>query len=349
MSDARPGRPTMKSVAAMADVSAMTVSRVLQGDPHVLPETRRRVLEAVDQLGYRRDEMARRLRVGKPAGMVGLIVSNLANPFYSQLALGVESVLAAHGLRLVLGNSGDDVERERGLVSDFLARRVDGMAVVPAGNTHQHLAPSQLHGVPAVLSARPPVDVQLDCVLLDDYGGARAAVEWLLNQGHTRVAFLGPPAAWTSAERLRGFRDSLADAGLPSEERYICVEQRDVKAAEFAASRLLSLREPPTAIFCANSRNTIGAYRAQHGGATTVSLAGFDDFDLADMLDAPLAVVTYDAQDMGRRTAQLLLDRIDGKNEDPRRIVLPTSLRTFEDVWPRRAPARIEIDEVNRR
>jgi LacI family transcriptional regulator len=327
----------------MADVSAMTVSRVLQGDPRVLPETRRRVLEAVEQLGYRRDEMAWRLRVGKPAGMVGLVVSNLANPFYSQLALGVESVLATHGLKLVLGNSGDDIERERGLVSDFVARRVDGMIVVPAGDTHQHLAPAELHGVPAVLSARPPIDVQLDCVLLDDYGGARAAVEWLLNQGHTRVAFLGPPAVWTSAERLRGFRESLADAGIASEDRYVRVEQRDVEAAEIAASQLLSLQEPPTAIFCANSRNTIGAYRAQHGGATPVSIAGFDDFDLADMLDAPLAVVTYDAQDIGRRAAQLLLDRIDGKNEsDPRRVVLPTSLRTFEDAWPRReVPSRV--------
>lgn len=333
---ARPaGRPTLKSVGALAEVSAMTVSRVLRDDPSVTAQTRRRVYAAVDSLGYRRDQMAWRLRAGKPAGMVGLVVSNLANPFYSQLALGVESILADEGLKVVVANTADDVDRERGVVIDFVDRRVDGLIVVPAGDSHRHLAPADLHGLPTVLAARPPIGTPLDCVLLDDYGGTRAAMQWLLSHGHTRIAFLAPPAVWTTAERLRAFEETLADAGLPQDGSYIRVGQRDVESAEAAAADLLGLSDPPTAFFCANSRNSIGTYRAQHRMRSPVSIAGFDDFDFADMLEIPTAVVTYDAQEMGRRAAQILLERtIGGAADGPSRVVMPTVLRTYNDQQP---------------
>lgn len=335
-----PGRPTLKSVGALADVSAMTVSRVLRDDPSVMPETKRRVLAAVDALGYRRDDMAWRLRAGKPAGMVGLVVSNLANPFYSQLALGVESILADQGLKVVLGNTADDVARERGLVSDFAGRRVDGLIVVSASESHAHLAPSELHGLPTVLAARPPIDAALACVLLDDYGGTRAAMDWLIGRGHTRLAFLAPRAVWTTSERLRGFQDALSDAGLPRDLQYIRVEQRDVESAQAVAEELLALPDPPTAFFCANSRNSIGAFRAQHQLPSAVSIAGFDDFDLADMLDIPIAVVTYDAQEVGRRAARMLLERISGRAGDqPPRVVLPTELRIYNEPGSASGPS----------
>lgn len=323
-------QPTMRNVADHIGVSTMTVSRALRGDVTVLPETRERVLAAARELGYRRNELARSLRVGGNSGMVGLLVTNLANPFYAQLALEVETVVADRGMKLVVSNTGDDVGRERELVNDLAARRVDGIVVVPAGQDQRHLDPQRLGGVPVVLVARPPSGIDVDCVLLDDFGGAREATFRLLDEGHTRIGFLGPPAAWTSAERLRGFRAAITERGLPLDNALVRAVQREIAAAEVAARELLATRDAPTALFCANSRNTIGAYRAVRSGRLHCALSGFDDFELADLLDQPVSVVAYDTRALGRRAAQLLIDRIDAEEDAAvapmRRLVLATTV-----------------------
>ncbi len=326
--------PTIRNVAAHVGVSAMTVSRALRDDPAVLPETRVRVLAAAQQLGYRRNELARTLRVGGTSGMVGLVVTNLANPFYAQLALGVETVSGKRGIKVVVSNTGDDVGRERELVSDLAARRVDGIVVVPAGEDQQHLDPGRLGGLPLVLVTRPPLGIEVDCVLLDDFGGAREATTALVRDGHRRIGFLGPPAAWTSAERLRGFRAALVDAGLPLDADLERCAQRQVADAEAAAQGLLALPDAPTALFCANSRNTIGAYRAVRAGRQRLALAGFDDFELADVLDLPVKIVAYDTAAIGHYAAELLLERIDAAAssvEAPpaRRVVLSTTVLQY--------------------
>ncbi len=331
----RSAPPTMREVGALAGVSAMTVSRVLHEDPRVLPQRRNRVLLAINELGYRRNELARALRTGGRSGMVGLSVTNLANPFYSQLALGVESVIAESGFKLVLGNTGEDVNRERQLVSDFAARRVDGILVVPAGNQQTHLTASSLNSLPVVLCARPPIDIDSDYVVLDDIGGAKEATRWLIEGGHDRIGFLGPPAAWTSAERLRGFHQAMAEAGLGVDKNWICCAQRDVASAEAAAKTMLSRSNAPTALFCANSRSTIGAYRALRTLSRRITLAGFDDFELADTLEVPLAIVSYDTEELGRIAARMLLERMTGPVGNalpPRRVVVPTTLHKYGHV-----------------
>jgi LacI family transcriptional regulator len=312
----------------------MTVSRALRDDPTVLPETRARVLAAAQDLGYRRNELARTLRVGGSSGMVGLLVTNLANPFYAQLALGVETVSGARGFKVVLSNTGDDVDRERELVNDLATRRVDGMVVVPAGDDQRHLDPTRVGGVPVVLVARPPRGIDVDCVLLDDFGGTYRATTRLLLEGHERIGFLGPPAAWTSAERLRGFHAAIADAGMSRDVSLERCHQREVPEAEAAMRELLSLPEAPTAFFCANSRNTIGAYRALRAAGLRRALSGFDDFELADVLDLPVRVVAYDTAAIGHQAAELLLQRIDAAASSvdaapARRVVLPTTVAEY--------------------
>jgi LacI family transcriptional regulator len=293
------------------------------------------VLAAVDSLGYRRNEVARNLRLGRTSGLIGLVVTNLANPFYSQFALGVESCVSRHGLKVLLTNTDEDVERERRVVEELTARRVDGMIVVPAGNDHSHLA-AQPGSVPIVLGARPPSGVPLDCVLVDDFGGAREATAGLLAAGHTRLGFLGlPPSVWTGSERFRGFSVALEEAGVALDERYVRLRQRTIPAAEAAARELIELPRPPTALFCANSRNTLGAFRATSRLRCPVSLAGFDDFELADVLGVPL-IVAYDPRELGRRAADLLLRRLnepdtDPANAAPLRIVVPTKVVRYGD------------------
>lgn len=328
----RDSAPTMADVADHAGVSAMTVSRVLHGGAGVSEPTQARVLASVEELGYHRNEVARSLRVGRNTGLVGLVVTNLGNPFYSQLALGVEEVFGAQDIRAVLGNTGDDLDRERRMVDDLVGRRVDGMIVVPSGSDHSHLDPGRLRGVPVVLAARPPAGPPLDCVLVDDFAGARAATDKLIADGHKRIGFLGlPPATWTGSERFRGFCVALEAAGVKVTDRLVRRPGSDVAAASRAVSELLALKQPPTALFCANNRITIGAFRAVRSAGATVALAGFDDFELADTLGIPLTIVGYDATELGRQAAQLLLSRLrdDDPPESPRRIVIPTHLSTY--------------------
>ncbi|MFF2525137.1 LacI family DNA-binding transcriptional regulator [Streptomyces liangshanensis] len=329
----RDAQPTVRDVAGRAKVSAMTVSRVLRDDPKVLPATAARVRAAVAELGYRRNETARSLRLGRGTGLVGLVVTNLANPFYSRLALGVDSVVVRHGLKAVIGNTGQDLDTERALVEDLVGRRVDGIIAVPSGADQRHLAAAAAEGVPVVVASRPPEGFGADCVLVDDHGGAFAATERLLGAGHRRIGFLGPPAAvYTSTERLRGFSDALAANGLPTDPAYVRQGQQQTGEAASAAADLLALPEPPTALFCSNNRNTIGAFRAVRRAGTATTLAGFDDFELADTLGLPLTVVAYDSDELGREAGRLLVTRMadasarTGKPAPYRRTVVPTTL-----------------------
>ncbi|MEU7581414.1 LacI family DNA-binding transcriptional regulator [Streptomyces sp. NPDC041068] len=338
--DARSGQPTLRDVAERAGVSAMTASRVLRDDPQVLPATRERVRAAATALGYRPNEVARSLRLGRGSGLVGLVVTNLANPFYSRLALGVDSVVAEHGLKTVIGNTGQDLDAERELVSDLVARRVDGIIAVPAGADQRHLAAAAADGVPVVLASRPPEGFAADCVLVDDFGGARDATARLLGRGHRRIGFLGsPPAVYTGTERVRGYAAALTSAGISLDPRLVRQGQTEPDEATRAASALLALPDPPTALFCSNNRNTIGAFRAiralRASGGPPVALAGFDDFELADALGLALTLVAYDSDELGRAAGRLLADRLHDRRRGvtgetgprpPRHVVVPTSL-----------------------
>nr|WP_203432867.1 LacI family DNA-binding transcriptional regulator [Jiangella asiatica] len=317
-------------MARRAGVSPMTVSRVLHDNPSVSDDNRRKVITAVEELGYRRNEVARSLRLGRAPDLVGLLVANLANPFYSAVALGVESTLSDHGIRVMVANTAEQVDHERKAIADLVSRRIDGIIVLPAGNEHTHLDPVRLE-TPIIFAASQPSGVDADAVLLDDFNGTRLATARLLAAGHRRIGFLGlPPAAWTGAERFRGFCAAFDEAGLEFDARYDRRPLRTVAAAEKATMDLLSQVDPPTALFCANNRLTIGAFRVLRARDQRVDLVGFDDFELADTLGIPLTIVAYDPMEIGRQAARLLLDRLgrgsDDRDAPPRRLVIPTTI-----------------------
>jgi LacI family transcriptional regulator len=328
----------MSDVAEAAGVSVKTVSRVVNEEPGVRRETAEAVRRTIAQLAFRRNDLARALRHGRRSGLFGLVIEDVSNPFYSAVARGVEEVTRSRGILAIAASSDEDGERERDLVRLFCERRVDGLLIVPAGNDHGYMLPELRSGTRVVFIDRPPRKIDADVVLLDNVGGARTAVEHLLAQGHRRIGFVGDaPRIFTAGERLRGYRDTLARAGLAADPSLIRLGAHDAAAAEAAVDELLSLPDPPTALFAGNNRITVGVLRVLGRDGYRLALVGFDDLELGEMLAVPVTVVAYDAAELGRRAAELLAQRLAGDDSSSQRVVLPTTLvaRGSGEVKPR--------------
>lgn len=333
--------PTVKDVAALAGVSPMTVSRTMAGGVNVRPEVQDRVREAVEKLGYRPNQSARNTRLRKPTGLIGVAVTNLGNPYYGQFALGVEDVAAAHGRHIVVGNSGENTEREDRLLNEFAGRQLEGLILVPAGRGVNHGTglPDALRpgGLPLVLATRTIAGLECDAVLLDDVNGAAAGTAAVLADGHRRIGFLGDiEGISTARRRFEGFRRAQDAAGIAFDPAHLAAV-RDSDAAADAVRRLLAGPNPPTAFFSANNRTTVGALRAicdwrnqvQNPG-TVPALASFDDVELADLLGIPLTVMSHNPRELGAVAASMLFERLAGTAPAaPRLIQMPVTVRRF--------------------
>jgi LacI family transcriptional regulator len=276
----------------------------------------------------RRNDMARGLRQRSTSRTLGLLIEDVANPFYSAITRAVEEVARRSGFLVITGSSDEDPVQERALVGMLCERRVDGLILVPAGADHSYLIREMQAGTPVVFLDRPPGNIDGDMVLIDNRGGARTATEHLLAQGHRRVGMIGHDlSVFTAAERLAGYRAALRAHGIRFDNSLVVSGANDIASGEREAQALLIQDDPPTAIFCANNRITVGALRVLYrGGSRGVALVGFDDFELAVMLEVPVTVVAYDPAELGQRAAELLCARIDGDERPPQRVVVPTHL-----------------------
>jgi LacI family transcriptional regulator len=328
----------MRDVAGTAGVSVKTVSRVVNGERGVRADTAARVDAAIGRLGFTRNDLASSLRRGR-AGALGLVIEDVANPFYSAIARAVEDAAHARGHILITGSCEEDPARERQLALRLLRRLVDALLIVPAGAEHRYLLPDLAADVPIVFLDRPPGDIEADTVLLDNLGGTRAGVEHLIGQGHARIAFVGDsPDLYTAAERLAGYRAALADAGRDPGDELVRTGSHDVPHAQRAVRELLELppERRPTALFTSNNRNTVGALRALRDAPHRVAIVGFDDFELADMLPTPVTVVRHAPEEMGRIAAELAYARLDDGARPPqrRKIGLELVIRGSGEVPP---------------
>jgi LacI family transcriptional regulator, galactose operon repressor len=320
------GRPTMKDVAAQAGVGLKTVSRVVNGEPGVTPDTAERVRAAIEALGFRRNDSARVLRKGHTAS-IGLVLEDVGNPFYSTLARAVEDVTHGNGSLLFMGSSDEDPERERKLTLTFCARRVDGLIIVPASTDHTYLLPEIAAGIAVVFADRPPGVVDADVVLTDNVGGARDGVRHLINQGHKRIGYIGDaPHIYTAGERLRGYSGAMAAANLPIEQHWVAMALARPEVIKRALGRMLDGPAPVTALLCGNNRISVTVLRELAARPAPVAIVGFDDFELADLLSPGVTVVAQDPAQMGRIAAELLFQRLSGEHGPARRIELPTRL-----------------------
>jgi LacI family transcriptional regulator len=323
----RPGlnRPTLRQVAALSGVSLKTASRALNGEPYVSADTAEKVRAAAEQLGFRRNAIARDLRAGARSSLVGLIISDLANPFYSRVARGAERRLRAEGLQLISASSNEDPALEQTLIAEMLERRVSAMLIVTSAADHGYLEAERRLGLPVVFLDRMPADVVADTIVLDNDGGMHRAVEHLLERGHRRIGLVGDLVRLaTHRERVAAFEAAMSAAGIAQWQHYVRADCHDVATAEQAARQLLDLDPPPTALITTNNLITTGALRALRGRTARPALVGFDDFDLADVLG--VTVIAHDPERMGELGAVQIVARLGGADGPAQRVLLPTEL-----------------------
>lgn len=323
------GRPTIRDVAALAEVGTKTVSRVVNGEPGVSDALAQRVRRAVEELDFRPNHAASSLRRsdGKTAA-VALLLEDLANPFSAAVHRAFSDVARERGVMVFAASLDEDPVRERELVRAFLARRADALVVAPAGADQSHLADT---GVPVVCVDRAPRGLAADGVLSTNEDGAADAVAHLLRAGHSRVAFLGDlRGIATARSRYAGYTRAMAAAGREVRAGDVVHDLHTADRAADAVLALLQQPDPPTALFAAQNLVTVGAVRALHrlGLQHRVALVGFDDFPIADLLDPGITVVAQDPAQIGRTAAEVVFTRLDGAEHDPRLHLVPTRLLT---------------------
>ncbi|MEV4179341.1 substrate-binding domain-containing protein [Nonomuraea sp. NPDC049709] len=324
-------RPSIRRVADLAGVSATTVSHTLNGRRPVAEETRRRVLQAIEELGYRPNVLARGLRTSR-SQTIGLIIPDITNPFYPALARGLQDVLGPAGYDQIISNT-DGVRRvERAAIEQMIARQVDGLAFAVFHTHAEDLLPVIEAGIPVVRLGGRLVQRGVDLVHSDDEGGAAEATRHLLGRGYRRIAFVcGPAAEGPAAERVAGYRAALADAGVPADRALVTHTEFSRAGGAEGVARLLELPEPPDAVLCANDVMAIGALdvAAQRGLRVPGDLAvmGFDDIEAAGMVSPGLTTMANPAREIGQATAVRLLERLRGAIDEPStELVVPARL-----------------------
>lgn len=322
--------PTIREVAGRARVSPTTVSHVINATRFVSDEIRTRVLEVMEELGYRPNAVARSLRRGR-THTLGLILPDSANPYFAELGRGIEAAAFERDRSVILCNTEGEERRERVYLDLLAKRQVDGLLYVPAGDHADVLRGLLREPLPAVLVDRDLPDVPVDAVLSDKRGGAYLATRHLIALGHSRIGCIGgPPTLAVSAQRVQGYRDAMAEAGRSPDERLVRRGDYHPQSGWAAARSLFELPDPPTAIFAGNDLMAIGVLRAAAEAGRRVpgdlAVVGFDDIELAAYTTPPLTTVTQCAAEVGRAAVELLLERIASPARPPVRRTLETRL-----------------------
>jgi LacI family transcriptional regulator len=321
-------RVTINDVASDAGVSAMTVSRVINDSPRVSVDTRKRVQASITKLGYVPNRLARGL-IRRKTGAFGVIVPDVANPFFTLVVRGVEEVAWRAGYHVMLCDTQGNLERERGYLEDMLAFQVDGVLIAPVGDrSRPQLRLLTRNNVPFVLIDRAITGFDGDLVRGDSVAGARQLVEHLIGLGHRRIGMVTETSEVSTArDRLRGYREALEGTGIEFEAELVAESSAiDPNAAAAATLKLLMLPEPPSAIFAVNNIAVVGVVEAARQRGLEIpgdlALVCFDDIEHVSRLYPFLTVMAQPAETYGTIATQLLLDRLHGRIGDRRRIVV---------------------------
>jgi LacI family transcriptional regulator len=328
----------MRDVAERAGVSVTTVSHVINETRPVSDELRQRVLAAIDELGYQPNVLARSLRRGE-THTIGMIVPDSANPFFAELARGIEDTSFEHGYNLILCNSDGDLDKELIYADVLTEKQVDGILFVAAGVSTDHIRALQERRIPVVIVDREIPDVSVDQVLTDNARGGWLATRHLLELGHRCIGCItGPSDVTPSAERVTGYRQALSEGGIPLDEVLIVKGDFQYGSGYRAARQILARDDPPTAIFTCNDLMAVGAISAavEMGRQVPVNLSvvGFDDVRLASFANPPLTTIVQPKYEMGVLATTMLLERMRNHDIPPRRRLLDTSLLIRQSTAP---------------
>ncbi len=322
------GRSSMREVAELAGVAMSSVSRVLSDHPDVSDRMRKRVTSAVEELGYEPDILAQSLRL-KMTKTVGFVVGDISNPLLAEIALGAEKALRSAGHSTMLTNSENDPELDARYVRLLLQRRVDGLLLSLASETHEETAREiERAGVPAVLIDRDlPPTVGASAVLSDHYRGMRAAIDHLLDLGHSRIGMVLGQELRFSRERKRGLEEALAARRLPSTAGRVLTGELTPTHGREATASLLDEGDGVTALVAGGNQLVVGVIaELQHRGIEIgkgISLVSCDEVSLTQLYLPPIAIIRRDNREIGRQAADVLLGHLRSETQ-PRSVILPT-------------------------
>jgi LacI family transcriptional regulator len=326
------GRPaTIKDVAAHAGVSVATVSAVLNENKYVSPALAQRVRASIAVLKYERNNLARSLKK-RVSHTIGLIVSDITNPFFTSVMRGVEDAANACGYSLILGNTDEDLKKEMSYIQLLESKRADGLIIAVTAGNHEYLYSWSAQHLPLVSIDRYPFELRIDAVLVNNVEAAEQVVEHLIKLGHQRIGVVtGLPGISTTIERLAGYRQALEAHGISFDPTLIAEGNSRVDGGESGAYQLLIQGATrPTALFVMNGLMAIGALQAIDKLGLRcpqdVALVSFDDFEWASVLHPRLTTVRQPTYEIGQKAALLLLERLQKRDTMPQEVRLQSEL-----------------------
>ena len=322
-------RPTMREVAALSGTSLKTVSRVFNSVPTVDPILVEKVLKAAKKLNYTPNMTAGSLRrTNGKTKTIGILLEDISNPFSAALYRIYEDYAAERDYLILAGSLDEQPERELELVNLFISRRVDGLLIAPSGNNHAYLKSEVATGMHFGFIDRPPVDFTADTVLSTNREGSFAAVNHLISFGHKKILFLGDdPAIYTAQERYEGYVKALKRAKFGVNKGLVLRGLENEESAISEVRKVLRSSDAPTAIYATQNLLTWVAMKALRAEKLEekIALVGFDDLPGAELLRPAVSLVKQDLAEMGRRSIEMLFDRIDGARNEVQTVVVPTT------------------------
>lgn len=333
---------TIYDVAREAGVSMATVSRVVNGNPNVKPLTRKKVLGAIERLGYRPNAVARGL-ASKKTTTVGVIIPDISSLFFSELARGIEDIATMYKYNIILCNSDQRLEKELQLINTLLEKQVDGLLFMGAEIKEDHLQALTSTQVPTVLAATRDADNRLPSVTIDHYQAGYDATVALIQRGHKRIGMITAPMTdpLGGLMRFEGYKQALKDAGIDVDEALVAPGNLFYESGLSHTKKFLELKEPPTAIFAANDEMAIGAIHAvQDSGLhvpNDVEVIGHDNIRLTEMVRPRLTSVVQPMYDIGAVAMRLLTKYMNNEHVEEHVVLLPHRIEYRESTKPDQA------------
>lgn len=344
--------PTLKSIAEQVGTSVSTVSRVLnhKSDRYrISKKTEDKILKVAKKLSYSPNQLARGLRL-KRTNTLGYIIPDISNPFFSSIAKSVEKSARVQGYSIILCDSEENTEIETESLRLLLDRKVDGLIISPVGQEVKHLMETYKKNIPIVLIDRYFSELKMPYVASDNYNGAYEAVEFLINNGHTRIACIqGLKNTSINNDRIKGYMDAHKAYNIQIDEKLIVGDSFGEENGYIEMKLLLKLKEIPTAVFASSNLISLGALRALSEEGLKVpddmSMISFDDQPYSKLLETPMTTVSQQNAQIGRIATKLLIDQIESQRQfEPQGILLPTKLIVRNSV---KKNYKLEIKEIN--